>query len=411
MSKYDPYENMLAVLEDAAKKAGIGEDEYSFLKYPERELTVHIPIVCDDGHVRIFEGYRVQHSSRRGPCKGGIRFHENTDRQEVKALAAWMSLKCAVANIPYGGGKGGVCVDPSKLSEGELEKLTRGYARAIAPIIGPEKDIPAPDVNTNGKIMNWLMEEYTSYCGSTEPIYAVVTGKPIDRGGSLGRTDATGRGIMLVACEMMKKHGMNSDTTTVAVQGMGNVGSVSARLLYEKGCKVVAVSNSKGGIYNPNGLNVPAIIEHLEKNGRRFDGYTEQGLIRISNEELLSVNVDILIPAALENAINADNAKNIKAKMIIEGANGPTTAEADAILEEKGVEVVPDILANSGGVIVSYFEWYQNMKDERWSEAEVNEKLAQTIIPAFESVYSTSSEYGVSMRTGAYIAAIKRIIG
>ena len=411
MSKYDPYENMLAVLENAAKKAGLEHDEYSFLEYPERELTVHIPVTCDDGHVKIFEGYRVQHSSRRGPCKGGIRFHENTDKQEVKALAAWMSLKCAVANIPYGGGKGGICVDPSKLSEGELERLTRGYARAIAPIIGPEKDIPAPDVNTNGKIMNWMMEEYSVVCGSAEPIYAVVTGKPVDKGGSLGRTDATGRGIMLVACEMMKKHGMKPESTTIAVQGMGNVGSISARLLYEKGCKIVAVSNSKGGIYNPMGLNIPAVIKHLEQNGKRFDGYTENGLVNISNEELLCVDADILVPAALENSITADNAKNVKAKIILEGANGPTTAEADAVLEANGVEVVPDILANSGGVIVSYFEWVQNMKKERWSEQTVNEKLAQTIIPAFDAVYAAAEEYGVSLRVGAYITAIKRIIG
>ena len=265
-------------------------------------------------------------------------------------------------------------------------------------------------MNTNGKIMNWLMEEYSSLYGD-KPIYAVVTGKPVDKGGSLGRTEATGRGIMLTVGEILKKLGMEFRSTRVAVQGLGNVGSISARLLYEQGCRIVAVSNSKGGVYNPNGLNVPAVLKYLETDGKRFDGYYEDGLTRITNEELLCIDTDVLVPAALENSITEAIAKNVKAKVIAEGANGPTTAEADAVLESKGVMVVPDILANSGGVIVSYFEWVQNMKNERWAEEEVNEKLAQTIIPAFDAVYKTAEKYGVSMRVGAYITAIKRIIG
>ena len=407
--KYNPYENMLAVLDKAAKTMGLCEDDYSFLRYPERELKVSVPVKMDDGHIKVFEGYRVQHSSMRGPCKGGIRFHPDTNLDEVKALAAWMSFKCAVAGIPYGGGKGGVTVDPKTLSKGELERLTRGYTRMIAPIIGPDKDIPAPDVNTNGEIMGWIMDTY-SLINNDRPTPGVVTGKPVEIGGSLGRTEATGRGIMLVVGEILKKHGMSFKGTRVAVQGLGNVGSVTAKLLYEQGCKIVAVSDVSGGLMKDDGLNIPEIIKYAASHNKCSAGYTEQGIRTATNEEVLCADVDVLVPAALENAITEDIAKNLKAKLIVEGANGPTTVEADAVLEQRGIDVVPDILANCGGVVVSYFEWVQNLMNFYWSEAEVNAKLEQTIVPAFETIYSLAKEKGTSLRLGAYMTAIGKIV-
>lgn len=406
---YNPYENMLAVLDHAAGVMGLKEDDYSFLRYPERELKVSIPVKMDDGHTKIFEGYRVQHSSMRGPCKGGIRYHKDTNLDEVKALAAWMSLKCAVAGIPYGGGKGGITVDPKDLSAGELERLTRGYAKMIAPIIGPDKDIPAPDVNTNGQIMAWIMDTY-SLINNNRLTPGVVTGKPLDIGGSLGRTEATGRGLMLIMREILKKYGKELKGTRVAIQGMGNVGGIACRLLHDEGCIIVAAATKSGGVYKKDGLDVPHMMAYLDDPANKLGEYEAPGVSRVSNEAVLTSDVEVLIPAALENAITADVAKNIKAKIIIEGANGPTTVEADEILEAKGVHVVPDILANSGGVIVSYFEWVQNLQNFYWSEAEVNERLEQTIVPAFETVCKLAGEKNTSLRLSAYMTAIGRIV-
>lgn len=398
------YANMLAALEGAAKKLGLKEDEYSFLRNPECEIKGSFPVKMDDGHVEIFEGYRVQHSSMRGPCKGGIRFHPDTDEDEVKSLAAWMSFKCAVANIPYGGGKGGVTVDPRKLSKNELEKLTRAYTKLIAPVIGPKKDIPAPDVNTTPQIMGWIMDEYSKLAGESST--AVVTGKPIAIGGSKGRTPATGMGILFNAREIYKRLGKSLSGATVAVQGFGNVGSIAAELLYKDGCKIVAVTSSRGGIYCADGLDISAIIA----SGIKPDAYKADGVSAISNEELLELDVDILVPAALENAITEKNADNIKAKVILEGANGPINHAADAVLCAKKIYVVPDILANSGGVIVSYFEWVQDLQNYFWSEEEVNAKLERQIADAFKAVWDTALENNTSLRTGAYMVAVARIV-
>jgi glutamate dehydrogenase (NAD(P)+) len=387
---------------------GLEEDDYVRFKYPERELKVSVPVKMDDGSVKVFEGYRVQHSSVRGPSKGGIRYHQNVDLQEVKALAAWMSLKCAIADIPYGGGKGGICVDPKKLSMGELERLTRKYTSMIAPIIGPDNDIPAPDVNTNGQIMAWFVDTYSNISGKYSP--AVVTGKPLEVGGSLGRTEATGRGVMICAREIVKKKGMDVKGCKVAVQGAGNVGLLGARLMAEEGFTIVAISNSSGGVYKESGLDIHAIEKYLSVKGNLLKDYEEDGIAHVSNAEVLTCDCDILVPAALENQITAENADQIKASIIVEGANGPTSIEADKILEAKGVVVVPDVLANGGGVIVSYFEWVQNREMFYWEEDEVNARLEKKMLSAFEKVYSVGQEYGASMRQSAYMVALDRMV-
>jgi len=405
---YNPYNQMLEVLENAAKMLGLEEKDYICLKYPERELKVSIPVEMDDGSVKVFEGYRVQHSSSRGPCKGGIRFHQDVDIDEVKALAAWMSFKCAVVNIPYGGGKGAVKVNPSELSKNELKRLTRRYTAMILPIIGPECDIPAPDVNTNAEVMGWIMDTYSMFKGYTVP--GVVTGKPIDVGGSLGRKEATGRGVMFIAREILHRVGMPVIGTRVAVQGMGNVGGTAARLLYNEGAKVVAVSDVSGGLYCKDGLNIPNITEYLSKSGNLLKDYKETGVMHISNEELLTADVDVLIPAALENQITEKIAPNVKASIIVEAANGPTTVEADRILEKNGKIVVPDILANAGGVVVSYFEWVQNIQSLMWDEGEVNRALEKIMIRAFNEVWDKKNEKKTTMRMGAYMVAIDRIV-
>ncbi|MCL2609942.1 MAG: Glu/Leu/Phe/Val dehydrogenase, partial [Treponema sp.] len=327
MEKYNPYENVVVMIRDAAGKLGLKESSYVATMYPERELKVSFPVRMDDGSVRMFEGYRVQHSSSRGPCKGGIRFHQDVDENEVKALAAWMTFKCAVVGIPYGGAKGAVKVDPSELSRGELERLTRRFTTMIAPIIGPERDIPAPDVNTNGEVMAWIMDTYSMIKGYAIP--GVVTGKPLDIGGSLGRPEATGRGVMIATRELLAKLGMPMKGAKVAIQGMGNVGSISAKLLGELGASVIAVSDVEGGIYKESGLDIPDLLKHLATKGNSLKDYKGAGISRISNGELLAVKADVLIPAAIENQINRDNAADIKAKVIVEGANGPTTVEAD----------------------------------------------------------------------------------
>lgn len=408
-SSYNPYDNVLSVVSNAAGLLGYAQSDFEAIKYPERELKVSVPVNMDDGSVRVFEGYRVQHSTSRGPAKGGIRFHQNVNHDEVKALAAWMTFKCAVVNIPYGGGKGGVICNPSELSDGEMRRLTRRFTAMIAPIIGPDQDIPAPDVGTNATVMGWIMDTYSMLKGHCVP--GVVTGKPIPLGGALGRNEATGRGVMLTTLNILRALSVPFEETTVAVQGMGNVGSVSARLIHEQGIKVVAVSDVSGALYNPDGLDIPKITEYLsQKRGNTLDGYKRDKEQFITNEELLELDVTVLIPAALENQINKDNADKIRARIIVEGANGPTTVEADEILNKKGVTVVPDILANAGGVVVSYFEWVQNIQSLSWSEEYVNEHLAEIMDQAFRSVWDITQEKGTSMRTGAYLIAVKRVV-
>jgi glutamate dehydrogenase (NAD(P)+) len=407
VNNYNPYDNMLQVLELAAQKLGLLRNEYEFIKFPERELKVGIQVLMDNGDVRMFEGYRVQHSSIRGPCKGGIRYHEEVDIDEVKALAAWMTFKCAVVNLPYGGAKGAVKVDPSTLSQGELERLTRRFTTMILPIIGPEKDIPAPDVNTNAEVMGWIMDTYSMLKGYAVP--GVVTGKSIEIGGSLGRAEATGRGVSIVTGELLKHFNMPETGARVVVQGMGNVGGVTAKLLHEQGHKIIAVSDISGGYYNPDGLDIPAVHAYMAANKRSLEGYTAAGVKKVSNEELLTCDCDVLIPCALENQITEAIAGSVKAKLIVEGANGPTTVEADEILNKKGVIVLPDILANAGGVVVSYFEWVQNIQELTWEEDQINETLRKIMVRSFGQVADIVKEKKVSFRIAAYMLAIAKL--
>lgn len=405
--KYDPYSEMLHVLDLAAEKLGFTLNDYNALRYPERELKVAVPVEMDDGTLKVFTGYRIQHCSSRGPCKGGIRFHPDVDLDEVKALAAWMTWKCAVVNIPYGGAKGGIEVDPTCLSTRELSRLTRRYTAAILPLLGPEKDIPAPDVNTDARIMGWIMDTYSMFKGYAVP--GVVTGKPIEIGGSLGRREATGRGVSIVTDEIAFRSGIPMQKARIAVQGFGNVGGTAARLFYEKGYNVVAISDVCGGVYNERGLNVEAALQYAQAN-QSLKGYEEKGSCEVTNEELLMLDIDVLVPAALENQITRDIARNVKAKVIVEGANGPTTTEADAILNEKGVIVVPDILANAGGVVVSYFEWVQNLQAIFWDEHEVYAMLKKIMIRSFDEVYGLAKEKDVSLRIAAYMVALDRVV-
>lgn len=404
--KYNPYNNFLSVLKRAAQAVGLHENDYAALCYPERELKVSVPVRMDNGSVRIFEGYRVQHSTSRGPAKGGIRYHVDVNIDEVKALAAWMSLKCAVVNIPYGGAKGGICVDPSALSLSELERLTRRYTAMILPIIGPEKDIPAPDVGTNAQVMDWIMDTYSVMNGYT--IHGVVTGKDLEVGGSVGRPEATGRGVTIIAMEVLKRFSLSSDSVSIAVQGMGNVGCTAALLLNEMGCRVVAVSDVSGGLRNDKGLNIPEIAAFV-KSGKLLKDYAGTDAVRISNEELLTGKCDILIPAALENQITEEIAAKVHAKILIEAANGPTTVEADAVLEKRGIPVFPDILANAGGVVVSYFEWVQNLQELTWEEKDVNDTLKRVMVRAFNEVMEKSKKFSVNYRLAAYAVAVERI--
>ena len=406
-NKYNPYENMLAVLDEAASRLGLKEADYITLRYPEREMIVSIPVRMDNGEMKVFEGYRVQHNSARGPYKGGIRFHQNSDLDEVKALAAWMSFKCAIVNIPYGGAKGGIKVNPSKLSRDELIRLTRRYTTRILPIIGPDQDIPAPDVNTNGEVMGWIMDTYSMFKGHSVP--GVVTGKPIEIGGSIGRTEATGRGVTIITRQCLEHLGMSYENSAYAIQGMGNVGGTAAQILYDKGCKIVAVSDYSGGVYNENGLDIPAIRTYLSDKTKALIDYVSDDVKHISNDEVITCCCDVLIPAALENQITGENAAGVQAKVILEAANGPTTVEADKILEEKGIVVVPDILANAGGVVVSYFEWVQNIQSMAWDLDEVNRTLKKIMNKAYDEVDAMSRDNKVTMRMGAYMVAINRI--
>lgn len=406
--KYNPFQNMLDVLDDAAKRLGLSENDYVTLRHSERELVVAVPVVMDDGCTEVFTGYRVQHNSTRGPCKGGIRFHPEADLDEVKALAAWMTWKCAVVNIPYGGAKGGIKCDPAKMSEAELKRMTRRYTAMILPIIGPERDIPAPDVNTDGRVMAWIMDTFSMLKGYAVP--GIVTGKPIEIGGSLGRKEATGRGVMLTLLNFLEKLGFEKENMTVAVQGFGNVGSVAAKLLQEEGLKVVAISDYSCALYKKDGIDVEAAIAYSERNNRMLRGYKEDGIELISNEKLLALDVDVLVPAALENQIKEENVNSIQARIIVEGANGPITTFADEALQKKGIIVIPDILANAGGVVVSYFEWVQNAQSFMWDEDYINNSLEKVMKKAFGEVWQVHLEKGVSMRVAAYMVALGRVV-
>ena len=407
MTKYNPFDNFVAVMDKAAGVMGISEEDYLTFKYPERELKVALPVRMDDGSLKVFEGFRIQHSTLRGPAKGGVRYHQNVNVDEVRALSAWMTFKCAVAAIPYGGGKGGIVCRPREMSKGELERLTRTYIDKISAIISPNTDIPAPDVGTNAQTMDWMVDEYSKLKG--ESVYGIVTGKSIEIGGSKGRNEATGRGVCFVTLEMMKKYNMKPEDCKIAIQGMGNVGSISAKLLAEEGAKIVAVSDVSCAIYNENGLDIAGIYKYLDSGKNLLDGYTGD-CKRITNAELLELPCDILIPAALENQITAENADRIKAKIVIEAANGPTSVEADEILNKKGVKVLPDILSNSGGVIVSYFEWVQNLQNFYWEEDDVNAKLKRQIVGAFNDVFDAREKYDCTFRVAAYIVALNRLV-
>ncbi|MER3436829.1 MAG: glutamate dehydrogenase [Chloroflexota bacterium] len=388
----------------AADVMGLEDDMRRILSHCQRELIVNFPVEMDDGSVQVFTGYRVQHNSGPGPTKGGIRYHQNVTLNEVRALAMWMTWKCAVVGLPFGGAKGGVTVNPKLISQNELQNLTRRYTAEISIIIGPNKDIPAPDVNTNPQIMAWIMDTYSMNVGYSVP--GVVTGKPLVLGGSEGRNEATGQGCVFAIQEAAKVLNMDLAATRTVVQGFGNAGSVAARLMAELGSKVVAVSDSRGGIYNPKGLDIPAVIRHKQQTGSVI-GFPEAE--EVTNEALLELPCDILIPAALEGQIGAHNADRIKAKLIAEAANGPTLPEADRIFNERGVFVLPDIFANVGGVTVSYFEWVQAMQWLPWTLEQVNERLRDVMSKSFHAVYSTSQKHGVHMRTAALIRAIDRV--
>jgi glutamate dehydrogenase (NAD(P)+) len=395
---------MLQEFDGAARLLGLDPGIWKILTNPKRQIIVSCPIQMDNGDIEVFTGYRVQYNITLGPAKGGIRYHPDVSLDEVTALAAWMTWKCAVAHIPFGGGKGGIVCDPTRMSRRELEALTRRYVAEIVDAIGPEKDVPAPDVNTNDQVMAWVMDTYSMHVGHTST--AVVTGKPIEMGGSLGRREATGRGVMIVTREAAKHLGLDINGATVAVQGFGNVGSVSADLLAKIGAKVVAVTDWKGGVQNPKGLDIPAMIE-FAKQHKTIDGFP--GGEPIENEQLFSLDVDVLVPAALENQITIENAGSIQAKIVAEGANGPTTPEAHKLLHERGIFVIPDILANAGGVTTSYFEWVQDRHGYFWEEAEVNQRLEAKMVEAFQDVLQTSLKYKVDLRTAAYIVAINRV--
>lgn len=400
----DPYQAALEQLDIAAEKLNLDPCIHEILKHPMRALIVNIPVVMDDGSVHVFTGYRVQYNDALGPTKGGIRYHPDITLNEVTALAAWMTWKTAVTGLPLGGGKGGIRCNPKEMSKAELERLTRGYARAIAKFIGPFTDVPAPDVYTTAEMMAWIMDEYSEIIGYTA--FGVVTGKPVNVGGSLGRNEATSRGLMYMVVEATKHLGIKLKGATMAVQGYGNVGYNAARLLHEIGCKIIAVSDSKGGAYNPDGLDPEKMLEHKNKTGSVVD---YPGSSFITNQQLLELECDILVPAALENQITKANATNIKAKIVAEGANGPVTPEADEILFKKEVFGIPDILANSGGVIVSYFEQVQNQMNYYWTEQEVRAKLENIITKAFKDGLAMAQQHNVNMRVAAYMLAVKRV--
>jgi len=400
----NPYENALRQLEIAALRLELDPGLHAVLRTPQRELTVNFPVKMDNGVTRVFTGYRVQHNTSRGPSKGGIRYSPITDLDEVRALAMWMTWKCAIVNIPFGGAKGGVLCDPKSLSLAELERLTRRYTTEISILLGPETDIPAPDVATNPQVMAWVMDTYSMHRGYTVP--AVVTGKPLAIGGSEGRVDATGRGIVIAAREAVRQRGFSLQGASVAIQGFGNVGSAAARIFVENGARVVAVSDAMGGVWNARGLDVKALLQYARREGSVV-GFREAE--PLSNAELLEAKVDLLVPAAMENQITTANAHRVRARVIVEGANGPTTPEADAILAARGIYLVPDVLANAGGVIVSYFEWVQDLQSLFWSEAEVNERMERMLLRAYRTVEEVSQREETDMRTAAYLVGVRRV--
>src|SRR5919199_1984918 len=404
LNEENPFEAMMSRFDRAAELLDLEPGLYKVLRHPEKQITVSCPVMMDSGEVEVFTGHRVLYNTSRGPAKGGIRFDLQVTLEEVKALAAWMTWKCAVVNLPFGGAKGGVICDPSVMSVGELERLTRRYTAGVIAMLGPDSDVPAPDVNTNERVMAWVMDTYSMHMRHT--VTSVVTGKPVEMGGSLGRREATGRGCMIVTREALKHLGLPVQGTSVAVQGFGNVGSVTAQLLRREGCKIVAIGDRSGGVYNKDGVDVDAAIAYAKQH-KSLEGF--QGGDRIANEELLTLDVDVLVPAALENVITRKNASKIKAKIICEGANGPTTAQADAILDEKGVFVIPDILANAGGVTVSYFEWVQDRGGYFWTEESVNDRLHQIMTKSFVDVLELSKRHRVNMRTAAYMLSISRV--
>jgi glutamate dehydrogenase (NAD(P)+) len=396
---------MLEEFDGAAQLLGLDPGIWKILTHPKRQIAVSCPVQMDNGEIEVFTGYRVQYNITLGPAKGGIRYHPDVSLDEVTALAAWMTWKCAVAHIPFGGGKGGIICDPTRMSRRELEALTRRYVAEIIDAIGPEKDVPAPDVNTDAQIMAWVMDTYSMHVGHTST--GVVTGKPVEMGGSLGRREATGRGVSIVAREAAKHVGFDIKGATVGVQGFGNVGSVSAELIAALGAKIVAVADWKGGVYNEKGLDVAAMMDYARQHNKTVDGFP--GGEPIDNERLFALDVDVLVPAALENQITMENAPGIRAKVVVEGANGPTTPEAHKVLHERGIFVVPDILANSGGVTTSYFEWVQDRHGYFWTLEEVNSRLEAKMCEAFNAVLQTSLKYKTDMRTAAYIVAINRV--
>ncbi|MGH9944295.1 MAG: Glu/Leu/Phe/Val family dehydrogenase, partial [Pyrinomonadaceae bacterium] len=389
----NPFESMMSRFDRAAKLLDLNPDLYAVLRVPNRELKVYIPVRMDSGRIQVFEGYRVQHNFARGPAKGGIRYAPDVTIEEVRALAAWMTWKCAVVNVPFGGGKGGVICDPQQMSLGELERMTRRYAAELIDIIGPEKDVPAPDMNTNEQTMAWIMDTYSMHARHT--VNAVVTGKPVDLGGSKGRREATGRGVLFVVNEAIKRFNMTPPQTRVVVQGSGNVGGIGALLMHQAGYKVIGISDVYGGIHNPNGIDITAALAHLQAT-RSFEEFPN--VEHVSNAELLELECDVLVPAATENQIRSDNAERIKCKVLAEGANGPTTAAADEILHNKGIFVIPDILANAGGVTVSYFEWVQNRMGYFWKEDVVNERLQDVMVASFNDVVKYAETHGVDNR-------------
>ncbi len=399
------FDAVLARLDVAAKIYGLSDEVTSILRNPQRQIKVSIPVMMDNGKMQVFEGFRTIHSTVLGPSKGGIRYAMDVCDDEVKALSAWMTFKCAVANLPYGGAKGGIKCDPRKLSLGELERLTKAYTVAMADVFGPTTDIPAPDMGTSGREMAWLVEAYNKVHRGNFP--GVTTGKPVGLGGSLGRDAATGRGVMVATLAALEKMKLDPKKVTCAVQGFGNVGSHAARLLHEQGIKVCAIGDHTATFWNEKGINIQAALDYVKVNGNVLKGFT--GGVEIKSSELLTANIDVLVPAALQNVITEEIAHNIKAKLIVEGANGPTTAEADHILNEKGIIVVPDILANGGGVTVSYFEWVQNNYGYYWTEDEVNSKHDASMKAAFENVWNNGQQYKTTMRIGAYITALKKV--
>ncbi|MDA0783976.1 MAG: Glu/Leu/Phe/Val dehydrogenase [Bacteroidetes bacterium] len=404
--RYNPLESMQRRFDEAKEKLGLDDQFANVLRVPDKVVAVNIPVTMDDGTIRVFEGYRVVHSAHLGPSKGGIRYSVDVNLDEVKALAAWMTWKCAVVNVPFGGAKGAVKCDPRSMSKGELERLTRGYTLAMSNVFGPDKDIPAPDMGTSAQEMAWIVDEFSKITGHNS--YAVVTGKPLVLGGSLGRVEATGRGIMVSTRSAMAKLGLNPTSTTCVVQGFGNVGSISAKLVAQLGVKIIAISDVTGGYYNPEGIDVTEAFAYVANSeSRSLEGY--KGGSNVTNAELLELPCDILVPAAMEDQITPENAGRIKAKMIVEGANGPTTAEADSILDDKGILVVPDILANAGGVTVSYFEWIQNRNGYYWTEERVNRRADRAMKQAFDNVYATAEKYNVNMRIAAYIVALDKV--